>query len=98
MATTIYSGTEDGYVTDNGGVWPIIRNAGTGTHSHTSTAYPYAVRASVSSGRGGSTYFITRAFFTFQVNGIINIPKISISNSSITILKAGGGELTPTSY
>ena len=78
MATAIYSGTEDGYISVSGPSWGLIRGAGTGTHSHTITRYPYAVRASVASGRGGTTYFISRSFFTFNTRDIVNIPQSAI--------------------
>ena len=72
---TIYSSEEDGYIAVSGANWALIREASSGTHAHTSTSFPYAVRGSVSSGRGGTTYFITRSFFLFDTSGITHVPK-----------------------
>ena len=81
MATseiTIYSGAADGYVSSTGGgtAWPVIRDAHTGSSGFAgSPGLTTAVRATVTTARGVSTYVITRSFFSFDVSGITHVPK-----------------------
>ena len=67
----IYSDTQDGYVYKTNSNWATARDATSGTgYSSSLTGTPYAVRADVSSGRGGTTYLITRSFFEFDTSAI----------------------------
>tara|TARA_R110002020_G_scaffold102635_1_gene240869 strand:- start:3690 stop:4340 length:651 start_codon:yes stop_codon:yes gene_type:complete len=67
----IYSDTEDGFVLMSNSNWALARDAGTGSSfSSTGTGTAFAVRADVSAGRGGTTYFITRSFFEFNTSAI----------------------------
>ena len=76
MATTIYSGSNDGYCFISGSNWVTIRDADTSTSVNSSiSAYPYGIRASVAAGRGGTNYVIARSFLEFDVSGITHIPK-----------------------
>ena len=83
---TIYSGNNDGYIFNSGSNWVTVRDADSGSSfNKTATSYPYAARASAASGRGGTTYFITRSFFEFDVSGITHMPasaKLSIRGVS----------------
>jgi hypothetical protein len=68
---TIYSDTQDGYVAMTNSNWATARDAATGGFfSSSSTGTPYAIRADVASGRGGTTYFLSRSFFEFDTSGI----------------------------
>ena len=76
MATTIYSGSNDGYCFISGSNWVTIRDADTSTSvSNSITAYPYGIRASLATGRGGTNYAIWRSFLEFDVSGITHVPK-----------------------
>ena len=79
MATTIYSGGNDGYCYITNSNWVTARDADTSnTVNALQSSYAYAVRAAVSSGRGGTSYVITRAFLEFDVSGITHVPKSGI--------------------
>ena len=68
---TIYSDTEDGYVSISNSNWATARDAATGSsYSSSSAGTIYAIRADVASGRGGTTYFLSRSFFEFDTSGI----------------------------
>ena len=68
---TIYSDTADGFILMSNSNWATARDAASGSSfSSTSTGTPFAIRADVSSGRGGTTYFIARSFFEFDTSGI----------------------------
>ena len=76
MATTIYSGSNDGYCLKSGTNWVTVRDADTGSSVNSSLgSYNYAIRASVAAGRGGTNYVITRAFLEFDVSGITHVPQ-----------------------
>jgi len=76
MATTIYSGSNDGFVLKSGSNWVTVRDADTGGSSSTSqTSNSYAIRASLTSGRGGTTYYVARVFLEFDVSGITHVPE-----------------------
>ena len=67
----IYSDTQDGYVYKTDSNWATARDATSGTsYSSSSSGTAYAVRADVSSGRGGTTYYVTRSFFEFDTSAI----------------------------
>ena len=75
MATVIYSGGNDGYCYIANSNWVTARDADTSTsYSASITAYPYAIRASYASGRGGTVYQLSRAFLEFDVSGITHVP------------------------
>ena len=79
MATTIYSGSNDGYIVKWDSNWVTARDADTGaSFSKTSSSNAYGIRAVISSGRGGTTYFISRSFLEFDVSGITHVPKGAI--------------------
>ena len=77
----IYSDTEDGYVYKTDSNWVTARDATSGTGYHSSlTGTAYAVRADISTGRGGTTYYVTRSFFEFDTSAIkSNILKASLN-------------------
>ena len=76
MATTIYSGSNDGYCLKSGTNWVTVRDADTGSSVNSSLgSYNYAIRASVAAGRGGTNYAIARTFLEFDVSGITHVPQ-----------------------
>ena len=76
MATTIYSGGNDGYILGYGPSFTITRDLTTANVANTILSNSnYAVRANVSAGRGGTTYYIQRSFFEFDVSSISHVPK-----------------------
>lgn len=76
MATTIYSGSNDGYCFNSGTNWVTVRDANTSSSANSSlSSYAYAVRASVASGRGGTNYAVSRAFLEFDVSEVTHVPK-----------------------
>ena len=76
MATTIYSGSNDGYCFITGSNWVTIRDADASTTAVSSgTSYAYGIRASLATGRGGTNYAIGRSFLEFDVSGITHVPK-----------------------
>jgi hypothetical protein len=73
---TVYSGTEDGWILSSGSNWATVRDADSGgSVNSTSSSNAYGVRASVTTGRGGTTYYATRSFFSFDTSSINHIPK-----------------------
>ena len=94
--TTIYSESNDGHVNTSGSNWVSIRDNVNGTgYDRTGTTGAYSIRASDSSGRGSTTYFISRAFFEFDVSDINHLPKSgtlqiygsNFGNSSVEAIK-----------
>ena len=76
MATTIYSGSNDGYCFITGSNWVTIRDADASTTAVSSgTSNAYGIRASLATGRGGTNYAIGRSFLEFDVSGITHVPK-----------------------
>tara|TARA_R100001594_G_scaffold124871_1_gene161762 strand:+ start:531 stop:1208 length:678 start_codon:yes stop_codon:yes gene_type:complete len=76
---SVYSGSNDGYRSLSGGSWGACRGTAFGgslggSNTATGTAYNGS-RASVSAGRGGTTYFLSRSFFEFDTRTIIDLPE-----------------------
>ena len=72
---TIFSSTNDGRILKSDADWSTARDADSGTAASGLSTDAYAVRSSVASGRGGTTYYVARSFFEFDVSSITHVPK-----------------------
>ena len=73
---TIYSNTDDGYVSNTGTTGATVRDANTGsTVAGLGGSSTTAVRSSATTARGTTTSVITRSFMGFDTSGINHIPK-----------------------
>jgi hypothetical protein len=74
---TFSTGSEDGYVGNSNSNWVSAREASTGNSDGSAvTRNAFGVRASKSAARGGgSTFYVTRSFFTFDTARYTEVPK-----------------------
>ena len=71
---TIYANSSDGWVANSNANWATCRDSISGsTVSSSGTVYIFGVRADVVSGRGGTTYYVVRSFFSFDCSGITQL-------------------------
>ena len=71
----IYSGLNDGWILKSDSSFSGAREATAGTSANsTASSNNFAVRTSLSSGRGGNTYYITRSFFYFDTSSVVYTP------------------------
>lgn len=74
----VYSGSNDGYRGMTGDAWDKVRGlavGGTALGSVTSTGTGYSgCRASLTTGRGATTYYLYRSFFEFDTSSITDLP------------------------
>ena len=79
MSETLYmldtGAYEDGYITKTASSWTDARRAATGSlMNDTLASFAYAIRSEITSARGSTTAYITRAFFQFDVSKIRTRP------------------------
>tara|TARA_R100001015_G_C4623380_1_gene181162 strand:- start:1422 stop:2114 length:693 start_codon:yes stop_codon:yes gene_type:complete len=92
--TTIYATTNSsgrGVIGAAGTDWDDVVTATTGI-VYTSTSFTFAVRAGAIAGRGGTSYFVNRAFVFFDVSSItttISAATVKVFASSISNGKVG---------
>ncbi len=71
--TTIFASTGAtgrGWIAASGGDWQDVVDASTGTTNGSSSSSTIVVRAGLLEGRGGETFFVSRAFVYFDVSSI----------------------------
>tara|TARA_Y100000310_G_scaffold266502_1_gene278022 strand:+ start:1387 stop:2112 length:726 start_codon:yes stop_codon:yes gene_type:complete len=73
--TLIAAATTDGYVYNYvSDTWANVRNAASGTAQSGVSAWSTAIKVLHSGGRGGDTFWVSRAFFAFDTSGIDKEP------------------------
>jgi len=97
----IYSTTGgDGYVGKSSGTYAGARDATTGSFANsTLSANAYAIRSTLTTARGTSTYTITRSFFYFNTSSITTAPDSGVLkvygrtfvNSDVACVKSNHG-------
>ena len=65
----------DGWVLKSGSNWTDVRDATSGSlSSNTTSNNAYGIRATVTSGRGGTSYVLTRSFFYWDTSSVTTSP------------------------
>jgi len=90
----------DGFIYASGSSWSTARDATTGTGaSSSSNNNPYGIRATATSGRGGTSYMFTRSFFywdtssisAYPASGILKIYGLTMTAASVACVKSTHG-------
>ena len=75
ISASKFAPAPDGYVSKNGTTWSATRDAGTGTSAGpNSTNRASAVMAYHTAGRGGDSFTVSRAFFSFDTSKFKTAP------------------------
>ena len=96
----------DGWVLKSGSNWTDVRDATTGSlSSNTASNNAYGIRATVTSGRGGTNYILTRSFFNWDTSGVTLYPssgtfkvygRTFTSGTPISCIKSTAGSIIST--